>query len=101
MDTALQRKIEQLVSDLAASHFDAIAADGRSGRLSADDLRGVVTKYGRTLISLPSEVWPTVDEYPQAANPNEIALDIPLWTKEEGRSDLTLSINARRTGADW
>lgn len=100
MDKSLRDEVEHLVRDLAAGSFDAIGADGRAGRLTAAELRGAVEQYGRTLVPLPTEAWELVELYPAAAG-DGVALDVPLWTAEEGRSDLTLSLSAVRDGAEF
>ncbi len=42
-----------------------------------------------------------VDIYEQTSHPEELALDVPLWTKEEGRSDLTLALTAIKQGETY
>jgi hypothetical protein len=39
-----------------------------------------------------------VDVYEQTSQPDAVTLDVPLWTREEGRSDLTLSVTAIKQG---
>jgi hypothetical protein len=96
MDNELEDHVRRLIADLIAGRYADIAADGRAGRLSARELRTAVEEYGRTLVPLPDEGWDLVDTYPQDANPSVFALDVPLWTAEEGRSDLTLSLTATK-----
>ena len=96
MNTKLKHEIGRLIADLVAGRYAEIAADGRAGRLSEDEIRTAVHKYGKTLVPLPDEGWELADEYPQVDAPNTTALDVPLWTKEEGRSDLTLSLTTTK-----
>jgi hypothetical protein len=42
-----------------------------------------------------------VDVYDQGEHADSLALDVPLWTSEEGRSDLTLSLTATKRGGDY
>jgi hypothetical protein len=97
MDQKLVDAIRRLVQDLADARYEAIAADGRGGRLPADEMRQAVSSYGRTLVSLPSDVTALIDMYPNSSDPDTCALDVALWTAEEGRSDLTLSLTATRS----
>lgn len=83
--------INQVVDDLVAGNFKKIAQDGRGGRLSAEEIQYAVEEYGRTLTPLPLEAISLIDGC-KVENSNEWMLDIPLWTVEEGRSDLTLSV---------
>ena len=66
------------------SHSTALIALGTSG----EALQG----YGRTLIALPDEAFRLVEVYPVKGQNATWAVDVPLWTAEEGRSDLTLSL---------
>ena len=58
------------------------------------DLQTVVARYRRTLVELPDDIFATdaVEVYPQLGNERSWKVDIDLWTKEEGRSDLTLQV---------
>ena len=86
-------EVRRIVADLASAHYDELERDGRSGRLSAAELAEAVRKYGRTLVLLPDESRELVEVYPQAGEPARALLDVPLWTKEEGRSDLSLTLS--------
>jgi hypothetical protein len=101
MDKELRIEIARLVADLCAGRYAELEADGRAGRLSAEELRTAVEQYGKTLVLLPDESWALVDEYPQVDARNTMAVDVPLWTKEEGRSDLTLSLAATKEADRW
>lgn len=92
----VRNAVERLVDDIVAGRFQDLEADGRIGRLTADELRNAVAQYGRTITPLPRECWSLADEFADEARPDELSLDIPLWTVEEGRSDLTLSVSCRR-----
>jgi len=92
MSIAAVDAIRQLVEDLVARRYSFIEADGRIGRLTKDDLTRAITEYGRTLVSLPNDAVDTADVYPLDNTPGGFAVDLPLWTVEEGRSDLTLSL---------
>jgi len=84
--------IRTLVEALVKGHFDQLERDGRSGRLSSHELKEALKAYGRTMITLPDEAFRLVDVYPVKGRQATWAVDIPLWTAEEGRSDLTLSL---------
>ena len=98
MDVKLMGQIRRLIEDLAAGRYAEIAADGRAGRLSEAELRTAVARYGRTLVPLPADGEMLVDIYEQTSQPDAVSLDVPLWTREEGRSDLTLSVTALKQG---
>jgi|SRR5690242_7377736 hypothetical protein len=88
-------ELRRLVSDLVERRYSQIASDGRIGRLTVDELERAVREYGRTLTELPDEGFADSDVIPLDADPSVCAVNIPLWTREEGRSDLTLSLTVR------
>lgn len=98
IEAALVDAIRSLVRDLAEGHFVEIEADGRGGRLTADELATAVREYGRTLQPLPPDVDGLIDVYPHVADVETCSLDVDLWTAEEGRSDLTLQLVAKKIG---
>lgn len=92
ISSAAENAIRQLVEDLVAGDYAAVVADSRIGRLTEDELRRAIAEYGKTLVSLPVDGVDAADVYPSDNDPSEFAVDLPLWTAEEGRSDLTLSL---------
>ena len=92
VETKFIEPIRSLVDTLVQGHFDQLEHDGRSGRLSAHELQEALHAYGRTLITLPDEAFRLTEAYPVAGQYATWAVDVPLWTAEEGRSDLTLSL---------
>lgn len=101
MDAILLDAIRELVRDLADGRFAAIEADGRAGRLTADELQTALREYGRTLVPLPDETDGLIEVFPRNNDPNTWSLDVTLWTSEEGRSDLTLQVDATKQGVDY
>ena len=54
--------------------------------------------YARLLKEGPVDAaFEAGDVFPLDDEPGVSSIDIPMWTKEEGRSDLTLSATARET----
>jgi hypothetical protein len=48
--------VRNLIRSIVEGDYEVLEADGRVGRLSADDLRRAIANYGRTLIIPPDEV---------------------------------------------
>jgi hypothetical protein len=92
LSTAVQDAIRRVVDDLVEGRYAMLARDGRAGRLTAEELERAIRDYGRALVPLPPDAMRKADVYPIEDVAGELAVDIPLWTKEEGRSDLTLSL---------
>lgn len=70
-----------VVDRLVARDFDGAVARGDIGRW--------IRPYPATLIALPPQAWDLADAVPISTGGWSIR--IPLWTEEEGRSDLTLT----------
>ena len=94
MEPKLVEEIRRLVLELVGHRYAEIVGDGRGGRLSEVEIRTAIAEYGRTLIPLPDEAWAKVDVYERIGHGVVLGVDVPLWTAEEGRSDLTLSLEA-------
>jgi hypothetical protein len=83
--------VSDLVDALVLARYQELAADGRAGRNTADELERAVREHGRTLVAMPEEAWALVNVY-RLEDGAGVALEVPLWTAEEGRSDLTLAV---------
>ena len=86
--------ITDLVEALVRGDFDSLEADGRAGRVGVDGLRRSITEYGRTLVVLPDEAFDLVEAGMVTARPGEWWIVVPMWTDEEGQSDLSLELVA-------
>lgn len=90
----LRHEIVVLASNLARG-ADISAIVGRS-RVTADELGRAIEHYGATLTQPPSDAYNDID--PIAIDGSDQvfwAMDAPLWTAEEGRSDLYLVLTMR------
>lgn len=73
-----------------------LEADGRIGRLTVEELSQALEDYGRSLVEIPDQGWEAADVYEIEDRLDTWGIDLPLWTLEEGRSDLTLSLTVSR-----
>ncbi len=87
-----RQALRDAVHQLIVGNYQALCRDGRAGRLTADELHDAVTGYPATLVEIPDEAFelPEPIEYSDGSG---WSLDLDLWTAEEGRSDLTLSVS--------
>ena len=78
---------------LAHGEYAALEQLSGGARVGAADLEHAVREYGRTLSVPPpgSEPALVVVEI-RNARPRAWFVDVPLWSREEGRSDLTLQL---------
>ncbi len=88
---AIKTALRDLIQMLASGRYEELARDGRAGRLTADELRQAVTRYGRTLVAQPDAELKQLQIYQIDGHPDRLTFDIDLWTQEQGPSDLTLS----------
>jgi hypothetical protein len=95
---SFRKPVAEITAVLARGDFDALEADGRAGRVGADGLRQAVAEYGRTLIELPDAAYELADAGPVSTEPGQWWVVVPMWTAEEGRSDLSLELSAIPSG---
>lgn len=55
------------------------------------DIRRVIEEYGCTIIPLPVKAFDLALSY--QISDKQVDIYIPLWSEEEGQSDLTLSLS--------
>lgn len=88
--------VRQVLAMLVAGSYDELVSSTPGSRVSAGELRGAVDDYGHTLV-MPRDAsgrnWLKVD-----CSPDVWSVDVPLFTAEEGRSDLTLSLTIHQLG---
>lgn len=78
---------------LAAGKYVELVAASKESRLSAEDLRHCVELYGRTVTvppTIPDDCLDVIEV--TAADCPTWSVWFPLWTEEEGRSDLALQL---------
>jgi hypothetical protein len=106
--------VHHLVGMLVAGDYAGLEAVSRGRRLTAEHLREAWEEYGGDLrlpgvpareVRMPPEsVFETFDEdnidVYELARPRSWAVLVPIWTVEEGRSDLTLEIVLTDTGGE-
>jgi hypothetical protein len=89
----LKPTLKKLVADLVSGDHSMLEQDGRSGRLDAKQIEGAILRYKCHLIDPPISAYDDLEAfYIKGSVPPAWAVDIDLWTIEEGRSDLTLSV---------
>lgn len=96
LSAPVRNAIVELVRDLVNARYEKLAEDGRAGRLTAEELSAVLREFPCELVELPSHAFDLAERY-ESVKSGTYSLDLPLWTKEEGRSDLTLSLTVSET----
>lgn len=94
----VRRTVQRVVAYLVDGEWAEVERISGGRRLSAADLADAVAEYGRTLVPLPEEGMRAVDVLPidpaawSRPDRRELAVHVPLWTREEGPSDLSLAL---------
>jgi hypothetical protein len=87
-----RRALAEVVERLAALDYQGLKRDGIDPYPDSD-LSIWIRNYGNagaTIVPLPDEAWAQADAGPVDARPGQWWVVVPLWTREEGRSDLSL-----------
>ena len=91
--------LRDLIHELVTANYMALEKDGRAGRLSAQEIQQSIQNYGYRLVEPPEESFTSnvLSFLPLQGEISKWAVDISLWTEEEGRSDLTLQVTVEVT----
>lgn len=87
----IYQKMREIVQHLVERQYTEIEKCTNGIRMPADEIKIAVEDYGYTLCKIPESGWALIDVVPiENANPSAYSVNLPLWTIEEGRSDLTM-----------
>lgn len=94
-DLAVRNKlVAQLVQQLSVGDFEGALRSAPRSRVNAEQIRSSVQQYGRTLVPLTAESYELIDYVVVlGSSPLAWSVVVPLFTKEEGRSDLSLELS--------
>jgi hypothetical protein len=90
--TALETAVRVVIDLLVRQEYATVEAVTRGKRLNAEELARAVDEYGRTLVPPSDDWWSTVEITPLSESASAFHVAAPLWSAEEGRSDLTLEL---------
>ncbi len=92
-ETDVLLAVRAFMNLLAQGDYAAVIAQITRSRLSADGIGEILKGYGATVMGPPSSAYGLMDtvRVVQAAIPTW-SVRMPLWTREEGRSDLTVEL---------
>lgn len=96
-----KRTIEAVLVHVVAQDFDALVRLAPGSRITATDLKAALLEYGRIPVMPPSVSDLRVDVVAvRNSHPQSWSVNLPLWTKEEGMSDLTLEMHFTESDAE-
>lgn len=89
----VQSVTAEIMELLASGQYDALVRKCATSRLSPGDLRGTIQSYGRRVVVPPQSAYRLLDAIQvRKASVPTWSVRMPLWTVEEGRSDLTIEL---------
>ncbi len=89
----LETAVGVVISLLVRGEYATVEALTRGRRLSATEIEYAVRSYGQRLCQPPPGCWQRASVVPVVGvAPAVVMVDVPLWTDEEGESDLVLSL---------
>lgn len=87
--------VQGTVNLLADGEYTALQNMTQGKNYSADELREIVRGLGRKLVRPEPEAFHDPDvpvEETEAGGRRRIQVDFPLWTEDEGKSDLRIKL---------
>jgi hypothetical protein len=100
LPTKLCSTISVLSELLAQKDYERFCGFARSSRLTPGDVRRVIEEYRRCVVPLPDTAYPQINIVPvSGSRPQQWNVIMPVWTEEEGRSDLSLDITLQDSDA--
>lgn len=92
---------KHIVQMLVKCDYDAIVKYTNGIRLPKDEIEYAVKDYGCKIVMPPEDVFDNLDVVEvENTSPREWSVRCPLWTKEEGPSDLSVEMSMIEESAD-
>jgi hypothetical protein len=101
----MKNEITKIVSNvmrlLVDGRFDDLVRLTRGRRLTSIEIQQAVVDYGRRLMMPPESAYRQLMEITsiETSEPSQWSVEMPLWTREEGQSDLTIELTVTQTGS--
>lgn len=98
--SAIEAAVRVVVDLLVRGRYMTVEKVTRGRRLTASEMESAITTYGRTLVTPAENWWSTVEITPiDAGEQQAFHVVAPLWTREEGRSDLSVELRLMESSA--
>jgi hypothetical protein len=93
MNEKLREPVSQIINLLVAGKYAELETQTHGVRLTANEIARAVADYGKKLVLPPHDGYELMNVVEiKNAKPKRWSIAMPLWSKEEGRSDLTVEI---------
>lgn len=98
MNEQLKVPVKQVIELLVARKFSELETLTNGVRLNEQAIASAVTDYGRRLVLPPNDAFKLMNVVAvRNSQPPRWSITMPLWTKEEGRSDLSIDVTLIET----
>ena len=89
----LRQTVGHLTECLARGDYTGFCGLARRSRVSPKEVDTAIREYGHRIVPLPAGAYGLLDVVAvRASIPPRWSVVVPLWTEQEGRSDLSLEI---------
>jgi hypothetical protein len=96
----LRVTVNALTDRLVKGDYEGLCRLAHSCRVRPADMERVVREYGRHLVALPVNGFQAVEVISvRDTQPQRWSVVVPLWSREEGRSDLSLELTVEDSDA--
>jgi len=93
MSEQSRQPIRSVIDHLVAGKFTELEMLTKGQRLSAPEIARAISVYGRRLVVPPDDAFKLMDVVEvRNVKPPQWSVNMPLWTQEEGRSDLSIGV---------
>jgi hypothetical protein len=93
MNEKLKAPVREITELLVQGKYSEAETLTHGARLSAAEMATAIAEYGRHLVSLPNPAFGLMNVVEvRNVKPPRWSVVMPLWTREEGRSDLSLEL---------
>ncbi len=93
MNKKIARMVRRVVRLLVAGEYEELAAATKYTRLRAEHIRESVEEYPGILTMPPESTFDNIDAIETTGPPpRQWSVRVDLWTREEGRSDLSMEM---------
>lgn len=102
MQEEIRTRVAQVVKLLVEEKFSELEFLTNGVRLSAEEIKSAILSYKRKLVQPPEDAFDCMDLVEvQNSRPQQFSVRMPLWTVEEGRSDLSVELTLIAQTGDW
>ena len=102
MNTQLKEPVRRIIELLANQKYSELESLTKGVRLSAQDIAEAVAAYKRIIVVPPENAYDLMDVVEvRGSKPKKWSVTMPLWTKEEGRSDLSIELTIIQHAEDF